>query len=42
LDNEEIKAIIKELIETKKSFALLVKKYEKNVAVNENLIEKEL
>ncbi|CAJ0631511.1 13034_t:CDS:2, partial [Entrophospora sp. SA101] len=42
LDNEEIKLIIKELTETKKTFALLVKKYEKKVAVNENLIEKEL
>lgn len=42
LENEEIKSIIKELVETKKSFALLVKKYEKKIAVNENLIEKEL
>ena len=42
LDNEEVKAIIKELIETKKPFAGLVKKYEKKVAVNESLIEKEL
>ena len=42
LDNEEIKTIIKELIETKKNFAVLVKKYEKNTTVNENLVEQEL
>ena len=32
----------KELIETKKTFASLIKKYEKKVDINENLIEKEL
>jgi aspartyl-tRNA(Asn)/glutamyl-tRNA(Gln) amidotransferase subunit B len=42
LDNEEIKSIIKELTETEKTFTLLVKKYEKKVVINENLIEKEL
>ena len=42
LDNEEIKTIIKELIETRKNFAVLAKKYEKNANVNENLIEQEL
>ena len=42
LDNEEIKSIIKELTETKKNFASLIKKYEKKVDINENLIEKEL
>ncbi|CAG8461171.1 12252_t:CDS:2 [Ambispora leptoticha] len=42
LENEEIKAIIKELIETKKPFAALAKKYEKTTKVNENLLEQEL
>ena len=32
----------KELIETKKTFSSLIKKYEKKVDINENLIEKEL
>ena len=42
LDNEEIKTIIKELIETKKTFALLAKKYEKNIKVDESLVKQEL
>ena len=42
LDNEEIKTVVKELIETKKSFAFLVKKYEKKVNIDEKLIKDEL
>ena len=42
LENEEIRAIVKGLVESEKFLSSLVKKYEKKVAVNENLIEKEL
>ncbi|WP_322632525.1 hypothetical protein [endosymbiont DhMRE of Dentiscutata heterogama] len=42
LENEEIKSIVKGLVETKKPLPWLVKKYEKKGTINENLIEKEL
>ncbi|KLL05103.1 MAG: hypothetical protein MRERV_5c039 [Mycoplasmataceae bacterium RV_VA103A] len=42
LENEEIKIIVKELVESKQPLSSLVKKYEKKTAINENLIEKEL
>ena len=42
LENEEIKSVVKELLETNKTFSFLVKRYEKKTDLNENLIEKEL
>lgn len=42
LENEEIKIIVKELVETKQPLSLLAKKYEKKATINESLIEKEL
>lgn len=38
LDNEEIKEIIEQLIKTKKNFTTLIKKYEKKVILDEQLI----
>ena len=42
LDNEEIKLIIKELIETKKIFPSLIKKYEKKQTIDNCRVEKQL
>lgn len=42
LDNEEIKLIIKELIETKKIFPSLIKKYEKKQTIDNYQVEKQL
>jgi aspartyl-tRNA(Asn)/glutamyl-tRNA(Gln) amidotransferase subunit B len=42
LSNTEINEIIYSLLVTKKTFSSLVKKYEKKIKINENLIEKEL
>jgi len=42
LGNEEINATIRELKETKKTFATVVKRYEKKVNLDENLVEREL
>ena len=42
LENEEIKEIINSLINTKKTFTSLVKKYEKKVNIDREIVEKNL